>query len=433
MKTETIKKIITICKSPAAKLFYMCLSLILMAALCILSAKSVEVKPTEGTAAEVKQETETITEELPLYAQAAVLLDAESGRVLYSKNGDQVLAMASTTKIMTCILALENGNLDDTVTVSAYAAGMPKVKLYIREGETYTLRDLLYSLMLESHNDSAVAIAEHIGGSVEGFAKMMNEKAKELDCDGTLFLTPNGLDATLGETGQFHSTTATDLARIMAYCVNQSEKKEEFLKITQTQDYAFTNSAGRSFSCHNHNALLSIMEGAVSGKTGFTNKAGYCYAGAVKRDDRLFTVALLACGWPNHKTYKWADCKTLFQYGFDTYHYQDIFEEHTFPPIEVCEGIPGEQDPFHQAYVELKPKEEEACLRVLLKDTDEVEVRCLVPETLQAPIRAGAEVGSIVYTLNGEVIHSIPVVTVSAVEKKNQPWITRFVFQRFLL
>ncbi len=433
MKTENMKKIITLCKSPIAKLFYMCLSLVIMAALCILSAKGAEIKPTAGVAAEVKQETETVTEELPLYAQAAVLLDAESGRVLYSKNGDQVLAMASTTKIMTCILALENGNLDDTVTVSAYAASMPKVKLYIREGETYTLRDLLYSLMLESHNDSAVAIAEHIGGSVEGFAKMMNEKARELGCDSSLFLTPNGLDATLGETGQFHSTTATDLARIMAYCVNQSEKKDEFLQITQTQDYSFTNNAGRSFSCHNHNALLAIMEGAISGKTGFTNKAGYCYVGAVRRDDRLFTVALLACGWPNHKTYKWADCQVLFQYGFDTYHYQDIRKEQELTPVAVIEGIPKEQDPFHQAYVELKPKEELDCLRVLLKDTDQVEVRCLVPETLQAPICAGAEVGSVVYTLNGEVIHCIPIVTAGTVEQKNQPWITRFVFQRFLL
>ena len=428
-----MKKIITLCKSPAAKLFYMCMSLVVMLMLCILSAQNAETETAGEAVAVTQQETEPAVEELSLYAQAAVLLDAESGRVLYSKNGDEVLAMASTTKILTCILALENGNLDDSVTVSAYAASMPKVKLYIREGETYTLRDLLYSLMLESHNDSAVAIAEHIGGSVEGFTKMMNDKARELGCDSSLFLTPNGLDATLGETGQFHSTTATDLARIMAYCVNGSEKKEEFLKITQTQDYSFTNSAGRSFSCHNHNALLSIMEGTISGKTGFTNKAGYCYVGAVKRDDRIFTVALLACGWPNHKTYKWKDCQTLFQYGFETYHYQNVWKEQTFTPVKVKEGIPKERDPFHQAYVEVKPKEEEKSVRVLLKDTDQVEVRCLVPQTLEAPVQAGTEVGSIVYTLNGEVIHCTPIVTVETVNKKNQSWITHFIIKQFLL
>lgn len=411
----------------------MCLSLVAMAGLCILVAQCEEIE-TQGIAiADSRQETELTVEELPLYAQAAVLLDAESGRVLYSKNGDEVLAMASTTKILTCILALENGNPEDLVTVSAYAASMPKVKLHIREGETYTLRDLLYSLMLESHNDSAVAIAEHIGGSVEGFAKMMNEKARELGCDSSLFLTPNGLDATLGETGQFHSTTATDLARIMAYCVNESEKKEEFLEITQTQEYAFTNRDGRSFSCHNHNALLNMMEGAISGKTGFTNKAGYCYVGAARQDDRLFTVALLACGWPNHKTYKWADCKTLFQYGFATYHYQDIYQEQTFAPVPVKGGIPKEKDPFHQAYVELEPAEQKECVEVLLKDTDRVEIRCLVPQMLEAPVPAGAEIGSVVYILNGEVVHCTPIVTAQSVNKKNQSWITRYVIEQFLL
>ena len=113
-----------------------------------------------------------------LYARAAALIDGDSGRLLYGKNADEILPMASTTKLMTCILALEYGNLTDPVTVSEYAASMPDVQLNIRPGETYRLEDLLYSLMLESHNDSAAAVAEHIGGSVEGFARMMNQKAR---------------------------------------------------------------------------------------------------------------------------------------------------------------------------------------------------------------------------------------------------------------
>ena len=115
-----------------------------------------------------------------LYAQSAVLMDADSGRILFAKNGQEERAMASTTKIMTCILALENGDLSEEITVSAEAASQPAVRLGMREGQRFRLNDLLYSLMLESHNDSAVAVAECVGGTVEGFAAMMNRKAMEL-------------------------------------------------------------------------------------------------------------------------------------------------------------------------------------------------------------------------------------------------------------
>lgn len=372
-------------------------------------------------------------DKLQLYAQSAVLMDAKSGRVLYAKNSDEIMAMASTTKIMTCIIALENGNLDDMVTISAYAASMPKVKLYLREGEQYKLQDLLYSLMLESHNDSAVAIAEHIGGSVEEFAKLMNQKAGEIGCDSTYFITPNGLDAVDNETGAFHSTTATDLAKIMSYCVDESEKREEFLKITQTQSYSFTNSEGRSYSCVNHNALLTMIEGAVSGKTGFTNKAGYCYVGTVQKDDRLFTVALLACGWPNNKSYKWSDCKTLFKYGFDTYHYKEIFEKQIFESLYVIGGIPKEDDPYHKAYANLKLAVEQKPLRILMKDTDVFEIRKILPDNLEAPIDAGTTVGTVVYSLNGEVFLEEPVVITETVRKQNIMWFIEYIMKKFIL
>ena len=152
-----------------------------------------------------------------LYAQSAVLMDADTGRILFEKNGDSEMPMASTTKIMTLLVTLQNADLEGEVNVSAYAASMPDVQLNIREGERYRLRDLCYSLMLESHNDSAVAIAEHVGGSVEGFASMMNQKARDLGCYHTYFITPNGLDAQ-DENGT-HSTTAQDLARIMHCCM----------------------------------------------------------------------------------------------------------------------------------------------------------------------------------------------------------------------
>lgn len=177
-----------------------------------------------------KENEDAAEENLQLYAQAAVLMDADSGRVLYGKNEDAVLPMASTTKIMTCILALEYGDLEQIAEASAYAAGMPKVKLYVKQGEKFRLKDLLYSLMLESHNDAAVVVAEAVGGSVEQFAAMMNQKARDIGCYDTYFITPNGLDATVNETGKTHATTAADLAKIMAYCVTDSPKRKNFWK-----------------------------------------------------------------------------------------------------------------------------------------------------------------------------------------------------------
>ncbi len=169
-----------------------------------VKAEEVRIKGIDDKNIKVKDSKDTVPESTPveypnmqLHAIGAALMDADSGRVLYEKKGNEPLPMASTTKIMTCIIALEKGNLEDVVTVSKYASTMPDVQLRINEGEQYILKDLLYSLMLESHNDVAVAIAEHIGGSVQGFAKMMNDKAKEIGCKNTHFVTPNGLDITL--------------------------------------------------------------------------------------------------------------------------------------------------------------------------------------------------------------------------------------------
>lgn len=330
-----------------------------------------------------------------LYARAACLMDASSGRVLFEKDGSSEMAMASTTKIMTLIVTLENGSLDDIVTVSSAAARQPDVQLNINTGEQYYLKDLVYSLMLESHNDTAVAIAEHVGGSVEGFAALMNQKAAELGLDHTHFVTPNGLDA------DGHYTSAEDLARIMSYCIMESPEKEAFLKITRTASHSFTDLGGkRSFSCNNHNAFLSMMEGALSGKTGFTGNAGYCYVGALERDGRTFVVALLACGWPNNKTYKWADTRKLMSYGLDNYTYRDIFQhDKTFRPVPVEDG--------QTTSVELVLQDEK--LPVLMRNGEKAEVRYEVPKILKAPVKKGMTVGSVQYYLNGKLYRELPV------------------------
>ncbi|MBR6477417.1 MAG: D-alanyl-D-alanine carboxypeptidase, partial [Lachnospiraceae bacterium] len=272
------------------------------------------------------------SKELQLYSASAVLMDGESGRVLYGKDETCPLPNASTTKIMTCILVLEECGMDEMVSVSEYAASMPKVKLGMQRGETYCARDLLYSLMLESHNDSAAALAEHVGGklltnqtgmseregsilAIKAFAALMNDKARRIGCEDTYFITPNGLDAEETITQEDGSTrvlehhvTAKDLARILAYCIQSSPKRQEFLEITQKRSHSFTGN-GRSFVLNNHNSFLDMMDGALTGKTGFTGKAGYCYVGALRRDGKLLIVALLACGWPNNKGLKWKDAR----------------------------------------------------------------------------------------------------------------------------
>ena len=406
-------------------LFFLCL--LLCTGICGRTAAQAE---TDG------QEQQNQKDELGLYAQSAVLMDAKTGRILYGKNEGVARPMASTTKIMTCIIALEYGNLSDTVTASQNAAAQPKVHLGVYKGQTFRLEDLLYSLMLESHNDAAVMIAEHVGGSVEGFAALMNQKARDLGCSDTYFITPNGLDASREENGQMkeHSTTAADQARIMNYCIGTSPKKEEFLKITGTQSYYFTDQEGkRSYNCQNHNALLTMMSGAFSGKTGFTGGAGYSYVGALEDGGREFTIALLGCGWPPHKTYKWSDARKLFGYGMEHYQYREVYQEKTFPEIPVENGVPCSGNPGDPVVVHagLNLKEEEKSLKLLMAEDEEVTVSEELPDTLEAPLKKGQTVGTVTYRLQGETVKTFPVYLTEDVEKITFRWCLDHVIQLF--
>ncbi|MDE6203867.1 MAG: D-alanyl-D-alanine carboxypeptidase, partial [Lachnospiraceae bacterium] len=272
--------------------------------------------------------------------------------------------------------------------------------------------------------------AEHIAGSTEKFADMMNQKARDIGCFDTFFITPNGLDATATAsdgTVKAHSTTAADLAKIMSYCIMDSPKRDEFLKITRTSSYSFGSyqekdgeflPSGRTFQCNNHNAFLSMMEGALSGKTGFTGTAGYCYVGSLRRDDRTYVVALLACGWPNNKTYKWSDTKVLMDYGLENFEYHRISEaavdESSFSPLLVVNGQTEKlgQRAFTDVKIEKQmPKndngngdfalyEEEG---LLLKKGEQIQADYRLPDQLTAPVRAGTQIGTIKYLAGGEV------------------------------
>ena len=405
---------------------------------------------------ERKEEKSSTTSQL--YAQSAVLMDAENGRVLLQKNGNDVMPMASTTKIMTCILTLELGNVSDMASVSSYAAGQPEVRMGAKKGEVYRIGDLLYSLMLESHNDAAVIIAEYYGSKWAGlsedisshsaeeskravlaFTGKMNEKAASLGCRDTFFVTPNGLDATLmaeygGQTVErSHSTTARDLALIMSYCITDSPAREAFLEVTRAQSYVFGDyrkaeggeytAGNRTISCTNHNAFLQMMDGALSGKTGYTGKAGYCYVGALERDGKTFSIALLACGWPNNKTWKWHDARILMEYGLENFEKCDIYQEKALEPVPVVNG----------QKTEVPLTAEAKKIELLLGPEDEVEVEWSLPDSLGAPVKKGDEVGEQSFLVNGELYALVPVKAGETVPKITYPYCIRRVLDAVLL
>ena len=363
-----------------------------------------------------------------LYALSAVLMDGDSGRVLYEKNGETPLANASTTKVLTCIVALESAPGDDYVQVSQNAVSQSEVKLGLQKGEQYYLEDLLYSLMLKSHNDTAVAIAEHCGGTVEGFARMLNRKAKQIGCEDTYFITPNGLDAE-DENGKHH-TTAKDLALIMRYAI----RNRTFLHIAQTRDYTFSEITGkRTFSVHNTNALLDRMEGVLAGKTGYTSQAGYCYVCAWEKEGRTFIVSLLGCGWPNHKNYKWSDTEKLLSFGDYNFDYKTYWQEPQTKRILVTDGAADNWEMGTEVYLRGKCSvtAEDRKKEILLRKGETVTCRTEIPSKVTAPVVKGEKLGRIAYYLDGKLIDDYPVYAEKSVEKISFKWYAEKVFHDF--
>ena len=369
-----------------------------------------ELKDTQGLDGSSEDNAEDIKEvkDIKLHASSALLLDAGNNRVLYEKNGYDEMPMASTTKIMTCIVTLENADLEDIVTVSSYAARMPDVQLNIRTGEQYYLKDLIFSLMLGSHNDVAVAIAEHVGGSVEGFSTMMNDKARALGCYNTNFVTPNGLDA------EGHYTTARDLAVIASYAI----KNKKFVEITNTASHQFQELINnRKFSVTNKNKFLYMMEGAIGVKTGFTGEAGYCFVGAIASEDRTLISIVLGCGWPPNKSLKWSDTKQLMNYGIKNYEKRQIFDDAGLEPVPVRDG--------QIKQVSLKV---DGNLSLLMREDETVHIDYDIPDALDAPINAQKVIGSAKYYINNMLYAELPIYTMDEVKRIDY----RFCFDRIL-
>ena len=317
-------------------------------------------------------------------ARGAILIDAETGRVLWGKNMDMPLSMASTTKIMTAVLALESKRLGETVTVSARAAAAPKVKMYLSAGEKLRLGDLLYALMLESSNDAAIAIAEHLGGSVEAFCAEMTRKAKEIGAKDSIFETPNGLDA-----GSHHST-AYDMALITRYAL----RVPGFAELINTP-YASFESDRRGYDFNNLNRLLREYSGANGVKTGFTGRAGHCFVGAAKRGDMQLISVVLASGWGSRgKTQKWADTKEILNYGFNNYAYETI----------ITAGSRAGTMPVTRSRETSVDYVYRDGLRVPMNrhEKERVKISISAPESVRAPIEKGDAIGAANIIINEE-------------------------------
>ena len=318
-------------------------------------------------------------------ARAAVVMDVNSNRILYSKNMDEKLAMASTTKIMTTLVAIESGRLDEKVTISKRASYMEGSSIYLREGEVHTVNDLLYAIMLRSGNDAATAVAEHIGGSVEGFAEMMNKKAREIGASNTRFANPHGLDA------EGHYTTARDLALITSYAL----KNPLFSTIVSSKKKVMEGPPSENWDrvMINKNKMLWQFDGGDGVKTGFTKKAGRCLVSSATRDGMRLVCVVLNCG-P-----MWDESSALLEYTFKNYVKKRIVDKDSiFKVVEVRNG--------KERFVGVKPAEDfDLALRTDRVENIKLEAKDL--KAAQAPLKKGGHAGRLEIYIDNNLLKTI--------------------------
>ena len=351
------------------------------------------------------------TENVPkLNSREAVVIDRKSKRVIYGKNENKRVAMASTTKIMTAIVVIENANLEDEITVSAKAAGIGGSRLGLKKNDKISVRNLLYGLMLCSGNDAAIALAEYVGGSVEKFAEKMNEKAKELKLQNTQFVTPHGLD------NPEHYTTAYELAIIADYAMNN----EIFAKIVGTKD-ATVMINGYSKNIKNTNELLGYLQGVKGVKTGFTNNAGRCLVTCTNRDG--FEIIAVVLG-ADTKKFRTEDSIKLIEYTYKNYSQVNITETIN-SKFNEWKKMNENRIIIEKArkYYNLQLQYEEIkniCIPIKLTDLDKIEVEINYLTFLKAPVERNTILGNMKIILNNEVIETVNIVNKQKVEKKNK-------------
>lgn len=326
-------------------------------------------------------------------AQAAVLMDADSGRVLYAKEEHTKLSMASTTKIMTALITVEQGNLEREITVTEEMVRVEGSAMGLRTGDQVTMEGLVYGMLLSSGNDAANAAALSIAGSADQFAELMNRKAEELGARDTHFVTPSGLDA------EEHYSTAYDMALIGAAAM----QNETFASIASTKSTTVTfGNPPREVWLSNHNRLLKEYDGAIGVKTGFTKKSGRCLVSCAERDGvRLLVVTLNA---PDD----WNDHKRLFDYGFE-----QLTDTELPAPLPVQLPVTGGTENSVEIWCS-----ERVHAALLSGEESLLTTRMEVQPFLYAPVKEGDRVGELVYLVGDREVARVPLVATRSVESR---------------
>ena len=335
-----------------------------------------------------------------------IVYDRISKSMIIGKNEDIKSAMASTTKIMTTIVILEKADLNETVTVSAKAGGTGGSRLGLKRGDKASVRDLLYGLMLRSGNDAAVALAEHVGGSVKGFAELMNEKAIELGLTNTHFVTPHGLD------DANHYTTALELAKLTDYAMDN----ETFAKIVGTKSTTiYINNQSRQIN--NTNELLGVLNGVVGVKTGFTNNAGRCLVTETKRNNMDIITIVLGADTKKDRT---KDSVNLIEYTFSKYKMYNL-EERIIEEFNKWKNI-NEKRILITKGKQNNPKLALGAIEkatIPICDNDKIEYSINALTEVEAPVEQWNVMGTLTVKLNGEILENIDIVNVNEVQKRD--------------
>ena len=347
-----------------------------------------------------------------------VVYDRISKSMIIGKNEDVKSAMASTTKIMTTIVILEKADLNEKVTVSAKAGGTGGSRLGLKRGDKASVRDLLYGLMLRSGNDAAVALAEHVGGSVKGFAELMNEKAIELGLTNTHFVTPHGLD------DANHYTTALELAKLTDYAMDN----ETFAKIVGTKSTTiYINNQSRQIN--NTNELLGVLNGVVGVKTGFTNNAGRCLVTETKRNNMDIITIVLGADTKKDRT---KDSTNLIEYTFSKYKMYNL-EEQIIKEFNKWKNINEKRI----LIIKGKTSNPKLALGAIEKatipicDNDKIEYSINALTEVEAPVEQWNVMGTLTVKLNGEILENIDIVNVNEVQKRDWKDYFKIVLNRF--
>ena len=331
---------------------------------------------------------------ISISARSAALYQPELKVFLFSKNADTRMPMASTTKIMTGLVAIDNCDLTDVVVIDENSVGIEGSSAYLRIGDELTMEELIYALLLQSANDAATAIAYHIGGNVEDFASLMNDKAQTLGLQNTHFTNPHGLD------DEEHYTTAEDLAIIAA----EAMKNDTFKSIVSTYKKTFSTEE-RSRTYVNHNKLLRMYDGCIGIKTGFTKKSGRCLVAAAERDGLTFISVTLDA--PSD----WNDHKKMFDLGFESLEKITLAE-----PEEYCYKIPlldGEAD-------EITVTNPEGASLILDKGDYDIQKQIKLIRYAIAPVKSGDILGEIIFTIDGQEAKRVSLIAQETVLKKKE-------------